>query len=56
MFGETFEDEVADGIKDINITQKVVDTDAWYTLQGVKVTQPVKGGVYIHNNKKVVIK
>lgn len=56
VFGETFEDEVADGIKDINIIQKVVDTDAWYTLQGVKVSQPVKGGVYIHNNKKVVIK
>lgn len=29
--------------------------DAWYTLQGVRVAQPTKG-IYIHQNKKVVIK
>ena len=28
---------------------------AWYTLQGVRVSQPAKG-LYIHNGKKVVIK
>ena len=29
--------------------------DFWYTIQGVKVEHPTKG-VYIHNNRKVVIK
>ena len=54
----SFDDVAAetDGIKTINETDHVVDANVWYTLQGVKVTQPVKGGVYIHNNKKVVIK
>ena len=29
------------------------DADAFYTLQGVKVSRPVKG-VYIHNGKKFI--
>ena len=33
----------------------VVDTEAWYTLQGVRVAQPSKG-IYIHNGKKVFVK
>ncbi len=31
-------------------------TGKWYTLQGVLVTTPTKGGIYIHNGRKVVIK
>lgn len=54
VFGSTFEDEVADGIMTIT-TPRTYESDAWYTLQGVKVAKPAKG-VYIHNNKKVVIK
>lgn len=54
-FGTTFEDEVTDGIQTVNFTKVATGDDAWYTLQGVKVAQPTKG-VYIHNNKKVVIK
>lgn len=30
-------------------------SDAYYTLQGVRVRNP-KNGIYIHNNKKVIIK
>lgn len=30
--------------------------DVYYTLQGVRVTTPAKGNVYIHNGKKVYIK
>ena len=41
-----------DGITTVGET--VVDSDAWYTLQGVKVQKPTKG-IYIHNNRKVVI-
>lgn len=33
-----------------------IDNDAWYTLQGVRVSAPTKGGIYIHNGRKVVIK
>ena len=29
---------------------------AWYTLQGVKVVAPVKGNIYLHNGKKVILK
>lgn len=38
------------------IETKAVNDDAWYSLQGVRVTNPVKGNLYIHNGKKVVIK
>jgi hypothetical protein len=41
------------------IQQVVYDTTAdqpWYNLRGQRISQPVKKGVYIHGNKKVVIK
>lgn len=31
-------------------------TDAYYDLQGRRISQPITTGVYIHNGKKVVIK
>lgn len=45
----------ADAIKTVNTTVVNTNDDAWYTIQGVRVAQPTKG-IYIHNNKKVVIK
>lgn len=45
------------GITDV--TDKTVSktaTDAWYTLQGVRVSRPSAHGVYIHNGKKVIVK
>ena len=44
-----------DAIKTVNTTIVNTNDDAWYTIQGVRVAQPTKG-IYIHNNKKVVIK
>ena len=32
------------------------ESDVWYTLQGVPVATPPKGGIYIHNGRKVVVK
>ena len=32
------------------------DNGVWYTLQGVPVASPKKGGIYIHNGRKVVVK
>lgn len=55
MIGSEFEDEMTDGIQTISTSTQSYDKDAWYTLQGVRVDNPTKG-VYIHNNKKVVIK
>ncbi len=55
LIGSDFEDEMTDGIQTISTNTQSYDKDAWYTLQGVRVDNPTKG-VYIHNNKKVVIK
>lgn len=46
----------ADGIKTVNTVDTKVYDNAWYTLQGVRVSKPQMGGVYIHNGQKVVIK
>ena len=46
----------ADGIKTVNSVDTKVYDNAWYTLQGVRVSKPQMGGVYIHNGQKVVIK
>lgn len=54
-FFEGVDNGAADGIKTVNTVIVNSDSNAWYTLQGVRVAQPTKG-VYIHNGKKVVIK
>lgn len=41
-------------IKEVEIS--ATDNAPYYTLSGVRIEKPVKGGVYIHNNKKVVVK
>lgn len=46
----------ADGIKSVNTVETKVYDNAWYTIQGVRVSKPQMGGVYIHNGQKVVIK
>ena len=53
--GFFFEGEEATGIITIDSKGNLVEDDAWYTLQGVKVAHPTKG-VYIHNQKKVILK
>lgn len=43
----------------INAVTRMVnnnETDNWYNLQGQRIDKPSKTGVYIHNEKKVVIK
>lgn len=39
-----------------SVSDRIIDNDAWYTLQGIRVDAPAKGGIYIHNGRKVVIK
>ena len=53
------EDEVsngeATGIKSAQ-ANRVIGDNAYYTIQGVKISNPQKNGVYIHNGKKIVVK
>lgn len=34
----------------------IYGNNAWYTLQGIKITQSLSHGLYIHNGKKVMVK
>lgn len=45
----------ATGIKTTQV-EKVSGDDAYYTMQGVKVSRPTSNGIYIHNGKKIVVK
>ncbi len=45
------------GIKDNNRETITNNRDGeWYDLQGLRIDQPVKKGVYIHNGSKVIIR
>lgn len=44
----------ADGIE--TTVNDIYGNNAWYTLQGIKITQPLSHGLYIHNGKKVMVK
>ena len=51
------DDAEATGIANVKQGNSIIgNDDGWYTLQGVKVMTPTKGGIYIHNGKKVAIK
>lgn len=53
FMGEFEED--ADGIVHIAVPAENVD-NGYFSLQGVKVVKPEKGGVYIKDGKKVIVK
>ena len=44
------------GIGTINTETGEMTIEGWYDLNGNKIEEPSKGGVYIHNNKKVMLK
>ena len=41
---------------DTSILNTDTDSNTWYSITGLKITQPLKKGVYIHNNKAVIVK
>lgn len=41
------------GVDDITVTDDRED-DGWYTLGGIKITEPSSAGIYIHKNKIIV--
>jgi hypothetical protein len=56
-FDVTFDDdsETPTGISGIKNDEGTTDNAPYYNLEGMKVNKPAKGGIYIHNGKKIVI-
>ena len=53
-FTHIVEEEVVTGISHI---EQLYDKSAWYTLQGIKLSdKPSMPGIYIHKGKKVLIR
>ena len=46
---------IATGITTVN-NETTIKKEGYYTIQGVKVSTPIKNGLYIHNGKKYVVK
>lgn len=56
-FVEDDEEGETTGIKQVNTNAQRVDSNVFYTLEGVKLnSRPTQRGIYIHNGRKVVIK
>lgn len=51
-----FDDPIITGIVSIDNDKVSNNSDAWYTIQGIKTNMPSTAGIYIHNGKKVIIK
>ena len=49
-------DHVNTGITSIADTTTANSDDLWYTVQGVRVQQPTRAGVYVKNRKKMLVK
>lgn len=54
LFFEGSEDETTTGIR--ALTNRIVDNEGYYTLQGFRLSKPAGAGIYIHNGKKVIVK
>lgn len=44
------------GIATLNTVTGEMSEVQWYDLSGRKIEEPTKGGIYIKNNKKVLVK
>ena len=44
------------GVDNVTVDMPVSDDDRWYTITGMRVTQPTAPGIYIHNRKKIVVR
>ena len=48
---------VEEGVTDISHIEQLCDKAAWYTLQGVKLSdKPSMPGVYIHQGRKIIVR
>ncbi len=56
-FFEDEEESGTTGIKQVDTTAQRMDSNVFYTLEGVKLnSRPTQRGIYIHNGRKIVIK
>lgn len=56
-FLEDEEESGTTGIKQVNTTAQRMDSNVFYTLEGVRLnSRPTQRGIYIHNGRKIVIK
>ena len=56
-FFDDEEESGTTGIKHVDTTMQRMDSNVFYTLEGVKLnSRPTQRGIYIHNGRKVVIK
>ncbi len=51
-----FNDGETTGIAELNTETGEMSEVQWYDLNGRKIDEPTKGGIYIKNNKKVLVK
>lgn len=58
MLGMKFDtsDGETTGVKEVNVVVPQNMEEAYYTLDGMKLTHPTKAGLYIYKGKKIVIK
>lgn len=56
-FFEDEEESGTTGIKQVDTTAQRMDSNVFYTLEGVRLnSRPTQRGIYIHNGRKIVIK
>ena len=56
QFGKIVEDGGKSAILSVSTGQTDNTDDAWYTLDGRRVTQPTKKGLYIHKGQKITVR
>lgn len=55
ILDSNFGDDDATGIKSLRLLD-ADGTERWYDLNGRRISQPTKKGVYIHNGNKEIVK
>ena len=44
------------GINDITAPKPGSDSEAWFTISGIRIDKPTKKGLYIHSGKVISVK
>ena len=53
--GEPDEEQIPTGVEAIETDNSTENDGAFYDLRGIKVDKPLRGNLYIHNGKKVLV-
>jgi hypothetical protein len=55
-FSIMFEDDATTEIKNVSAQSGNGTDDAYYTMEGIRMSKPSTKGLYIHNGKKIIVK